>query len=677
VSSGVSSGSFYVYPSSSVASAPVSGGGDVGICFTCGLTPVVTSGGDTPTGPPAPVLTSSTPSNYNPTCAARPPLTGTTTVYTTYIVTACGPQPTCPNSGYFIYSGTSRPGQEVVTTTNSRGSSYVFTQVPATVTPTVTGNGGSSAGGPTATAPGSGTDPTCPANNGDTYTGPVGMQYEILCDTRFTDEILETQTQDRLGSCIAACDMYNTFFFYLGSQCLGINYYAEKSTSNCLLKAGSNGVREIGTTAARLVAPRPGGSTITASMPASPISGPISYIPSTIYAVSNALSTYISNSIQYTTSYGVSTAISVSYIPAPTQTETTTTPAATQTQTTTTVSISYIPSTIYAVSTAVSIYTSNGVQYTTSIGITSAVSVSFIPAPTQTETTTTLSIRYIPSTIYEVSTALQTYTSNGIQYVNTIGITTVVSVSYIPAPTQTLTTTTKAYIPSTVYAVSTLVSTYISNGISYETSYGITTAVSVSFIPAPTQTLTTTTTAYLPSTVYAVSIFVSTYVSNGISYATSYGITTAIGISYIPQTASTNTVTTTMISISVAEATVTISNTGASGVVTVTAGGGGYATITMSEGVASTSTTTVFITVAPSAKSASSASSVCRTYATNYLNAPAAPTGAIKRNEKRSVFEAEFVISENDKTPRPGDLPELWYHGLEPAVEDLIEEYLE
>jgi hypothetical protein len=121
---------------------------------------------------------------------------------------------------------------------------------------------------------------------------------------------------------------------------------------------------------------------------------------------------------------------------------------------------------------------------------------------------------------------------------------------------------------------------------------------------------------------------------------------------------------------------------GGGGVVTMTTGGGGHITVTMGNGSGGTtmvSTTTVFVTrtVAPSAKRTSSSSSVCRTYATNYLNAAAAPTAAIKRSDKRSVFEAEFVISENDKEPRSGGLPELWYHGLEPAVEDLIEDYLE
>jgi hypothetical protein len=35
------------------------------------------------------------------------------------------------------------------------------------------------------------------------------------------------------------------------------------------------------------------------------------------------------------------------------------------------------------------------------------------------------------------------------------------------------------------------------------------------------------------------------------------------------------------------------------------------------------------------------------------------------------------VLSENDKAPRPGAMPQLWYNGLDEAMEDLFEEYLE
>ena len=134
--------------------------------------------------------------------------------------------------------------------------------------------------GPTVTA-----DPSCPVNNGETYTGNMGMQYLLLCDTGFSETTLETQTQDRLTSCISACDMYNTLTFYMGSQCLGVNYYPAKTQDNCLLKAGSTSVRQFGAISGRLLTPQgaggngigpgtgPGdyGSTIVGSMLASPV----------------------------------------------------------------------------------------------------------------------------------------------------------------------------------------------------------------------------------------------------------------------------------------------------------------------------------------------------------------------------------------------------------------------
>ena len=118
------------------------------------------------------------------------------------------------------------------------------------------------------------------------------------------------------------------------------------------------------------------------------------------------------------------------------------------------------------------------------------------------------------------------------------------------------------------------------------------------------------------------------------------------------------------------------------GVVTVTTGGGGYMTVTMSGeggGGTQTSTTTVFVTrtVAPASRSQSSSTFTCRTYATNYLNG-AVPTAAFKKRVvKRSVFDAEVVIGENEKEPRPGAMPQLWYHGLADSIDEVFEEYLE
>jgi hypothetical protein len=486
----------------------------------------------------------------------------------------------------------------------------------------------------------------------------MGMQYLLLCDTGFSEATLETQTQDRLGSCISACDMYNTLKFYLGSQCLGVNYYPKQTEDNCLLKAGSTSVRQIGTISGRLVTPQGGdgngtgpgtgpgdyGSTIIASMSASPV---------------------------FTTG--------------PAQTETVTT-------TTTSLSTSLVPTTIFSVST---VYAGGS-----SISEVTKASVSYIPAPTVTETTTTTTTTsLIPTTIFSVSTVY----SGG----SSVSEVTRTSISYIPASTTT------RLIPTTIYQTTTLVSTSISQGTPYTTSIPFTTAI-ISYIPAPplTQTVTTTTTriSYVPSTIYETRTTVSTFVSNGISYVTSYGVTTAVSVSFVP--ASTNTVTTTLVSISVSERTVPNTNQNTygppgsntygppgpgGGTVTVTEtptgmntyGPGGTVTITQGGGIITTTvgggsggvttTTTVYITrtVAPSS---TSSSFTCRTYATNYFNGGvggAVPTGSFKRDgverdskrgggKKRSIFDAEVVLGENNgEVNRPGEAPPLWYHGVE------------
>jgi hypothetical protein len=649
VSSGTSSGSFYVYTSSSAssgasasASGEISGGGEVTLCFACGLTPVVTNPNDIPTGPPTSVPISSTPGgNYNPTCAARPGLTGTTTIFTTHTVTACGSKVTCPKSGYFIYTGSSsRPGQQVISTTNSLGSSIVFTQIPATVSPTQTGGGGSGGstgtgggggggvggstgtggggiggGGPTVTIPGTAgptvtvpgnADPTCPVNNGEIYTANMGMQYLLLCDTGFSGATLETQGQDRLTSCISSCDMYNTLKFYLGSsQCLGVNYYPKQTEDNCLLKAGSTSIRQIGTISGRLVTPQGGGgngtgpgtglgdygSTIIASMSASPV-----------------------------------------FTEGPTRTETVTT-------TTTSLSISLVPTTILSVST---VYVSGS-----SVSEVTRTSISYIPAPTTT--------RLIPTTIYRTTTLVSTYISQGTPYATSIPYTTAI-ISYIPAPpqTQTVTTTTTqiSYVPSTIYETRTTVSTFVSNGISYVTSYGISTAVSVSLVPVTT-------------TLVSISVSERTVANTNQNTYGPPGSNT-----YGPPGPGGGTVT-------VTETPTGMNTYGPGGTVTITQGGRIVTTTVGGGSGGVTTTTTVYITrtVAPSSKSSSF---TCRTYATNYFNGGvngAAPTGSFKRAEikrggdgrkKRSIFDAEVVLGENaEEVNRPEEAPPLWWNGIE------------
>jgi hypothetical protein len=488
--------------------------------------------------------------------------------------------------------------------------------------------------GPTITASGT-ADLSCPVNNGETYTGNMGMQYILLCDTGFSDATLETQTQDRITSCISACDMYNTLKFYMGSQCLGINYYPAKAQDNCLLKAGSTSVRQSGAISGRLLTPQGSGGNGTG-----PGTGPGDY-GSTIVGSMSASPVFTEG------------------------------PVRTETETTTTTTTSLVPTTILSIS----IVYSGG----SSVSEVTRTSISYVPASTQTQTTTTTTTSLVPTTIYLTSTSVSTYISQGTPYITSIPVTSAI-ISYGPPPTQTVTTTTTqiSYVPSTIYEIRTTVSTFVSNGISYVTSYGVSTAVSVAYIPASTNTVTTT----------LVSISISERTVSGAIITTAIPNTNPNTFgppgsnTYGPPGPGGGTVTVTE--------TPTGANTygpggtfgpGGPGVVTITQGGGQYITVTLgdgSEGV--TATTTVYITrtVAPSSRSSSF---TCRTYATNYFNggSGAAPTGSFKRaaekaadgidgfkKRRRSIFDAEVVIGENrEETGRSGEAPALWYHGIE------------
>ncbi|KAK6398146.1 hypothetical protein LTR65_003226 [Meristemomyces frigidus] len=294
-----STGYYYVYSTapgsgSISASAPGGGsgsGGSVSLCYDCALTPTVvtTGGGNSATGS---ADGSSAASNTNARTCKPTPGTGTITVFTTSTVTSCGPQPTCPASGYLIGGGATQSGNVVVTTSGKSGSKITYTQIPTTTSTGGgsisssggsggsgggsggsgssasnggSGNGGSGGGtqiitvsGTTTTATGSTTLPTCPPAAGELYTDGMGMQYYIECNTLFTDATIDTQTQDSLPGCIAACDMYNTMTFYMASQCLGVSWQSTQSTNNCLLKGGSTGIYQAGVESARLTTPYAG-----------------------------------------------------------------------------------------------------------------------------------------------------------------------------------------------------------------------------------------------------------------------------------------------------------------------------------------------------------------------------------------------------------------------------------
>lgn len=127
----------------------------------------------------------------------------------------------------------------------------------------------------------------------------------------------------------------------------------------------------------------------------------------------------------------------------------------------------------------------------------------------------------------------------------------------------------------------------------------------------------------------------------------SYGVTTAVSVVYLTQTAPT--VTTTTVSISISDRVSTVTGAGPTVTqppeyVTITAGGGNYITVTQG------GTVTVVSYVYPSS---TSKSFTCRTYATNYLN------GALPYRRRRSVFDLDSpaVMDEYDKMPRPGAVP--------------------
>lgn len=138
-----------------------------------------------------------------------------------------------------------------------------------------------------------------------------------------------------------------------------------------------------------------------------------------------------------------------------------------------------------------------------------------------------------------------------------------------------------------------------------------------------------------------------------------YGVTTAVSVVYLTQTAST--VTTTTVSVSISErvttapggtttqAGPTVTNAGPTitqppEYVTITAGGGNYITVTAG------GTVTVISYVFPSS---TSKSFTCRTYATNYLN------GRGPGRVRRSVFDldAPVALGEYDMMPKPGAVP--------------------
>jgi hypothetical protein len=223
---------------------------------------------------------------------------GTTILFTTHTITSCLPA-ICPASGYVIGGNPSQSGATIVTTTDKNGHTVTYTQIPTG--PGGGSNGGTGTGSPTGMPSGR---PTCPANNNAQFSSPMGMVYQIMCDMLFTDETIETQTQDSLASCISSCDMYNLMSFMVASPCRGVSWSSDKNRDNCMLKSGSAGVYRRGVDSARLLSPNSGGGNngtgtvgpgtggggtlVTGSMTAPPV------LTTVVSGGSTIISTYIS-----------------------------------------------------------------------------------------------------------------------------------------------------------------------------------------------------------------------------------------------------------------------------------------------------------------------------------------------------------------------------------------------
>lgn len=298
---------------SSTAGGGGPGGGNACLCHTCALTPTVVPGPCNSTSGPT---GGSGGSAGTGTCKPRPGV-GTTTLFLTHTITNCNKLPgVCPSSGYVIGGGGTKTqsGATVVTTTDKDGHTVTYTQIPTG--PGGGGNGGTGTGTKGSVTTTTTAQPTCPYSNNVQFTSSMGMLYDILCNTYFTDETLDIQTQNSLGGCIAACDMYNTLSFMVASPCMGVSWYSMQNQDNCELKTGSHAVYQQGVNSARLRTPYtgpgggngtgPGGSggsggggvTITGSMTSPPIvttfvTGGSTVVTSIVTGGSTIVSTYV------------------------------------------------------------------------------------------------------------------------------------------------------------------------------------------------------------------------------------------------------------------------------------------------------------------------------------------------------------------------------------------------
>ncbi|GAB7356709.1 hypothetical protein MBLNU459_g7414t1 [Dothideomycetes sp. NU459] len=293
--------------------------------------------------------------------------------------------------------------------------------------------------------------PYCPYADGSTYSDTTGMLYQIICGRYVTESTLSAQNQTSLAACIAACDMFNLLTFTSPSACLGVSFFeAARAQGNCELKAGGDSVAQRFVDSARLLTPNAlsgngsadagssggggggggvGGAGVVGTlgtMALGPNTG-ISLVPSTIYGVATAVSTYVSDGVTLVSTYGISTALAVSYIyagggdgggggsTAP-GTGVAAMSGAGEPGTGPGTGISLVPSTIYGVATAVSTFVSDGVTLVSTYGVSTALGVSYVAAPTTataTVTTTTVSVSVSVSVSAEPTTVVSTAPGGG------------------------------------------------------------------------------------------------------------------------------------------------------------------------------------------------------------------------------------------------------------------------
>lgn len=203
-------------------------------------------------------------------------------------------------------------------------------------------------------------------------------------------------TEARLSDCIAACDGYN-IQNPSATQCEGVTLDSSVVTDNCALVGGTlEPTNQIGAYSGRVLRAvvGPGGDTTI-------VTGGYSTVASTVVGPANT------NTVTTTT---VSISVQTAFVTTG-GTGAGTGPGGVVTE--------YVPSTVYGVSTAYSTVVSNGITIIQTYGVSTAISISLVPATASTVTTTLLTYSY------------------GVTTVLSNGVTTVLVPSTVLGPTVT------------------------------------------------------------------------------------------------------------------------------------------------------------------------------------------------------------------------------------------------